>query len=202
MDINERKEFEKFLKENPQYQVTVDSVSDAITAMNNTPSLKVSKSFDQSLNNKIKALNKTSEASKGIFGFSRQNFAYLSLSVICIFLLSAYLLQPSDSAYMVADEDISIEEGIKASELCCINIIACLKEAINNKWEKLDTFVKLGGYVNCLENFTDHPKIINGASDLLINIFQEKGKHTRFAIGSNSLPMNISVEIDAIIKIK
>ena len=109
IDINERKELEKFLKENPQYQVTVDSVSDAITAMNNTPSLKVSKSFDQSLNNKIKALNKTSEASKGIFGFSRQNFAYLSLSVICIFMLSAYLLQPSDSAYMVADEDISTE---------------------------------------------------------------------------------------------
>ena len=98
-------------------------------------------------------------------------------------------------------KDISIEEGIKAAELCCVNIIACLKKSINNKWENLDTFVKLGGYVNCMEEFTDHPKIINGASDLLINIFQEKGKHTRFAVGSNSLPFNISVEIDAIIKV-
>ena len=98
--------------------------------------------------------------------------------------------------------DISIEEGIKAAELCCVNIIACLKKAINQDWSKLDGFVKLGGFINCQDNFTDHPKIINGASDLLVNIFGDQGKHTRFAVGSNSLPMNISVEIDAIIKIK
>ena len=99
-------------------------------------------------------------------------------------------------------EDISIEEGIKAAELCCINIIAGLKKAINQDWDKLDSFIKLGGFVNCKDEFADHPKVINGASDLLVKIFGEKGKHTRFAVGSNSLPMNISVEIDAIIKIK
>ena len=98
--------------------------------------------------------------------------------------------------------DISIEEGVKAAELCCVNIIACLKKAINQDWSKLDGFVKLGGFINCPNDFTDHPKIINGASDLLVNIFGDQGKHTRFAVGSNSLPMNISVEIDAIIKIK
>ena len=80
MDIKERREFEKFLKDNPQYH------------------------------SKIKALDKTNKASTGIFGFSRQNFAYLTFSVMCIFMLSAYLLQPSNSAYLVADEDISIEE--------------------------------------------------------------------------------------------
>ena len=99
-------------------------------------------------------------------------------------------------------KDISIEEGIKAAELCCINILSGLKKAINADWEKLDSFVKLGGFVNCLDDFADHPKIINGASNLLVNIFGDKGKHTRFAVGSNSLPMNISVEIDAIIKIR
>ena len=98
--------------------------------------------------------------------------------------------------------EISLEEGIKAAEYCCINIIAGLKKAINHDWNRLDTFVKLGGFVNCLEDFTDHPKVINGASDLLVNIFGEQGKHTRFAVGSNSLPLGISVEIDAIIKIK
>jgi enamine deaminase RidA (YjgF/YER057c/UK114 family) len=98
--------------------------------------------------------------------------------------------------------DVSIEDGIKAAELCCVNILAGLKKAINQDWDRLDGFVKLGGFVNCLENFIDHPKIINGASDLLVNIFGDKGRHTRFAVGSNSLPMNISVEIDAIIKIK
>ena len=110
MDIKERREFEKFLKDNPQYQSKIDSVRDAIISMNNTPSLKVSENFDKNLNSKIKALDKTNKASTGIFGFSRQNFAYLTFSSMCIFMLSAYLLQPSNSAYLVADEDISIEE--------------------------------------------------------------------------------------------
>ena len=97
--------------------------------------------------------------------------------------------------------DISEEEGIKAAELCCINIIAALKNAINGDWERLEGFVKLGGFVNCKADFANHPKIINGASDLLVKIFGERGKHTRFAVGSNSLPVNISVEIDALIKL-
>ena len=98
--------------------------------------------------------------------------------------------------------DISQEEGVKAAELCCINIIAALKSSINGDWNRLDTFLKLGGFVNCDNDFSDQPKIINGASDLLVNIFGDKGRHARFAVGSNALPMNISVEIDAIIKIK
>ena len=99
-------------------------------------------------------------------------------------------------------KDISTDEGIKAAELCCVNIIAALKKSINGDWNRLETFLKLGGFVNCNNDFYDQPKIINGASDLLVNIFGEQGKHARFAVGSNSLPMNISVEIDAIIKIK
>ena len=99
-------------------------------------------------------------------------------------------------------EEISEEDGIKAAELCCINIIAALKSAINSDWEKLDGFIKLGGFVNCNTDFTNHPQIINGASNLLVKIFGEKGKHARFAVGSNSLPMNISVEIDAVIKLR
>ena len=99
-------------------------------------------------------------------------------------------------------DNISEEHGILAAELCCLNIIASLRKSINGDWDKFDNFIKLGGFVNCNDNYTNQPKIINGASDLLVKIFGEKGKHTRFAVGSNSLPMNISVEIDAIIKIK
>ena len=99
-------------------------------------------------------------------------------------------------------DNISMEEGIKAAELCCINIIAALKKSINNDWDQFDTFIKLGGFVNCKEDFVDQPKIINGASDLLVSIFGEQGRHTRFAVGANSLPLDISVEIDAIIKLK
>ena len=100
------------------------------------------------------------------------------------------------------NEDISIDDGIKAAELCCINIIAALKKSINGDWNRLDSFLKLGGFVNCKDDFYDQPKIINGASDLLVKIFGDQGRHARFAVGSNALPMNISVEIDAIIKIK
>ena len=99
-------------------------------------------------------------------------------------------------------KDITEKEGIEAAKLCCINIISALKSAINNDWGKLDGFIKLGGFVNCDAKFVNHPQIINGASDLLVKIFGEQGKHTRFAVGSNSLPMNISVEIDAVIKLR
>ena len=99
-------------------------------------------------------------------------------------------------------DEISEEDGILAAQLCCLNIIASLRKRINGDWNKLDNFIKLGGVVNCKDGYTNQPKIINGASDLLVNIFGDQGKHTRFAVGSNSLPMNIAVEIDAIIKIK
>tara|TARA_B100001540_G_scaffold292681_1_gene291190 strand:+ start:722 stop:1186 length:465 start_codon:yes stop_codon:yes gene_type:complete len=99
-------------------------------------------------------------------------------------------------------DKISEEDGILAAELCCLNIIAALKKSINGEWERLDSFIKLGGFVNCNSDFKNQPKIINGASDLLVKIFGDQGRHTRFAVGSNSLPLDISVEIDAIIKIK
>ena len=99
-------------------------------------------------------------------------------------------------------EIISDEKGVKAAELCCLNIISTLKLSIKGDWDKLEEFVKLGGFVNCNPLYTSHPKIINGASDLLVKIFGDQGKHTRFAVGSSSLPLDISVEIDAIVKIK
>ena len=82
------------------------------------------------------------------------------------------------------------------------NIVANLKKSIAGDWDRFDNFVKLGGFVNSTSEYKNHPKIINGASDLLVKIFGNQGKHTRFAVGSNSLPMDIAVEIEAIIKIK
>ena len=98
--------------------------------------------------------------------------------------------------------DISIEEGIEAAKLCCLNIIAAIKHSTDGDWNKFSEIIKIGGFVNSNPNFFDHPKIINGASDLLVKIFGDKGKHMRFAVGSNSLPLNIAVEIEAIIKLK
>ena len=98
--------------------------------------------------------------------------------------------------------DITIEVGIEAAKLCVINIIAAVKTGLEGDWNKLDSFVKLTGFVNCQDSFTDQPKIINGASDMLVEIFGDQGRHARVAVGSNALPLGISVEIDAIIQLK
>ena len=98
--------------------------------------------------------------------------------------------------------DISIEEGVEAAKLCVINIIAALKTGLEGDWDKLDSFVKLTGFVNCQDNFTDLPKIINGASDMLVKIFGAQGRHARVAVGSNDLTLGIAVEIDAIAQLK
>ena len=112
MDIKERKEFEQFLTENPEYQKKVDSVRKTINIMKTTPSLKTSENFDKKLQDRINALSENKKISSEIMGFSRQNFVYLTLSVFCIFMLSAYLLQPSQSNYFIADEDTSSKEAL------------------------------------------------------------------------------------------
>jgi enamine deaminase RidA (YjgF/YER057c/UK114 family) len=96
--------------------------------------------------------------------------------------------------------DISIEEAQEAGKICCLNALFHLKGLIGDL-DKIKKIVKITGYVNSDENFTEHPKVINGASDLLIDIFGEKGKHTRVAIGVNSLPLGSPIEIDFIIQI-
>ncbi len=98
--------------------------------------------------------------------------------------------------------DISVEDGIEAAKLCVINIIAAVKTGLEGDWSKLDSFVKLTGYVNCQDTFTDQPKIINGASDMLVEIFGDQGRHSRVAVGSNALPLGIAVEIDALVQLK
>ncbi|MER5174726.1 MAG: RidA family protein [Candidatus Nitrosocosmicus sp.] len=97
-------------------------------------------------------------------------------------------------------KDISIEEAQEAGKICCINALFHLKNLIG-ELDKIKKIIKITGYVNSDENFIEHPKVINGASDLLIKIFGEKGKHTRVAIGVNSLPLGSPVEIDFIIQI-
>jgi len=99
-------------------------------------------------------------------------------------------------------KECTLEEGQEAARVCCINIIAALKHAIGGDWNRFDRIIKVGGFVNCDDDFTQHPQVINGASDLFVKIFGERGRHARFAVGSNSLPLDIAVEIDAVIAIK
>ena len=99
-------------------------------------------------------------------------------------------------------ENVSVEEGIKMAEACAKTILSQLKDACNGDLNKVKKVVKLGGFVASAPDFTDHPKIINGASDIFVNIFGEKGKHARFAIGAAALPRDVPVEIEGIFEIE
>ena len=97
-------------------------------------------------------------------------------------------------------KDISLEEGQEAARLCTINALAQLKSSLGSL-EKIRNFVKVSGFVNCDAAFSSHPLVINGASDFILQVFGEKGRHSRSAIGASSLPLNSAVEIEFIVEI-
>ncbi len=98
-------------------------------------------------------------------------------------------------------KDLSLEDGQQASKLCLINILAQAKKAMNGDLDKIKNCIKITGFVNSSSDFTDQPKVINPASEILSNVFGENGKHTRAAVSTNSLPLGAAVEIDAIFEI-
>ncbi|HLP36806.1 RidA family protein [Lacibacter sp.] len=98
-------------------------------------------------------------------------------------------------------KDLSIEQGYEAAKITALSLIATLKDALGGDLNKVKRIVKVNGYVNCLPDFTEQPKVINGCSDLLVQIFGEKGKHARAAMGMVALPMNIAVEIEMVVEV-
>ena len=97
--------------------------------------------------------------------------------------------------------DLTLEDGQKASKLCVINILAQVKKALNGDLNKVKSCVKITGFVNSTDDFKDQPKVINPASETLSAVFGSGGKHARAAISSNSLPLGAAVEIDAIFEL-
>ncbi len=97
--------------------------------------------------------------------------------------------------------EFSVEEGQEAARICAINIIAQLKSACGGDLDRVKRIVKLGGFVNSTPEFTDQPKVINGASDLMVAVFGDAGKHTRAAVSAGALPLGVAVEVDAIAEI-
>ena len=97
--------------------------------------------------------------------------------------------------------NFSLDEGYNAARLCGLSLIAQVKSACNGDWDKLNKVVRLGGFVNCTDDFKDHPKVINGASDLMVEVFGERGAHARAAVGSSSLPLGVVVEVDGIFEL-
>ena len=98
-------------------------------------------------------------------------------------------------------KDLTTDDAYKAAERCGLSIVAQVKNACHGDLSKVKSCIKLTGFVNSTEDFTDQPKVINGASDLIVSIFSESGMHTRAAVSTNSLPLGVSVEVDAIFEL-
>ena len=97
--------------------------------------------------------------------------------------------------------DLTTEDGANIARICGLNLIAQVKAACEGNLDRVARVVKLGGFVNCTEEFCDHPEVINGASNLMVDVFGEKGTHSRFAVGVNSLPRGVAVEVDGIFEL-
>ena len=98
-------------------------------------------------------------------------------------------------------KDLDTDAGYDAAKRCALSIISQVKKACDNDLSKVKSCIKLTGFVNSTEDFTEQPKVINGASDLIASVFGEAGMHTRAAVSTNSLPLGVSVEVDAIFEL-
>ena len=97
--------------------------------------------------------------------------------------------------------ELTTEEGYEAAKRCGLSIISQVKKACKDDLSKIKSCVKLTGFVNSTENFVEQPKVINGASDLIVSVFGDAGMHTRAAVSTSSLPLGVSVEVDAIFEL-
>ncbi|GHC55608.1 RidA family protein [Neogemmobacter tilapiae] len=97
--------------------------------------------------------------------------------------------------------DFDVVEGAQAARCCAISILAQAKAAVGGDWSKVKRLVRLGGFVCSTEDFTDQPKVINGASDLMVEVLGEAGRHARAAVSVPSLPLGVAVEIDAVFEL-
>ncbi|HLY05251.1 MAG TPA: RidA family protein [Rhizomicrobium sp.] len=101
----------------------------------------------------------------------------------------------------VVGKDLSLEDGKAAARLCAINVLAQLKAAVDGNLDRVRQCVKLGVFVNAVPEYTQHPEVANGASDLIQEVFGEAGRHARAAVGAGSLPRNVAVEVEAVFEI-
>ena len=99
-------------------------------------------------------------------------------------------------------KELTVDEGYKAAERCGMSIISQAKVACNGDLSKIKSCIKLTGFVNSTDDFIEQPKVINGASDLISSVFGDAGMHTRAAVSTNSLPLGVSVEVDAVFELK
>ena len=130
--------------------------------------------------------------------------SYLATKVVGKLLYISGQISVNDNGELIkgrVGKELNVEQGYEAAKRCGLSIISQAKKACQEDLSKIKSCVKLTGYVNSTDNFTDQPKIINGASDLISSVFGEIGKHTRAAVSVNSLPLGVAVEVDAIFEL-
>ena len=96
----------------------------------------------------------------------------------------------------------SVEDGQQAARICAINLIAQMRAAAGGDLDKVKRVVRLGGFVNSIPDFTQQPSVVNGASDIMVEVFGDKGKHCRTAVSAGALPLDVAVEVDAVIELE
>lgn len=130
------------------------------------------------------------------------NYAPFVRSGNLVFISGQVSIGPNGLIAGKLGRDLSVDQGVEAAHACGVNLIAQLKAACDGELDHVRRVVKLGGFVNCTDDFTDQPKVINGASDLMVAVFGDNGRHARAAVGAPSLPMNAAVEVDGIFEIE
>jgi len=119
-----------------------------------------------------------------------------------VFVSGQVTLAPGGLKYVgIVGKEISLEDGQSAARLCALNVIAQLKSACGGDLDKVARCVKVGVFVNAVPGFDKHPEVANGASDLFVEVFGDKGKHARAAVGAGSLPRNVACEVEAVFEL-
>ena len=129
---------------------------------------------------------------------------YVATKIIGKLLYISGQISISDNGELIKGKigkELTTDQGYDAAKRCALSIISQAKKACNDDLSKIKSCVKLTGFVNSTDEFTDQPKVINGASDLIVSIFGDTGMHTRAAVSTNSLPLGVSVEVDAIFEL-
>jgi len=148
--------------------------------------------------NKIKELNITLPKAADPVG------SYLATKITGKMLFISGQISMSENAELIKGKlgkELKTEEGYEAAKRCALSIVAQAKKACSGDLSKIKSCVKLTGFVNSTDTFIEQPKVINGASDLIASIFGEAGMHTRAAVSTNSLPLGVAVEVDAIFEL-
>ena len=150
------------------------------------------------IENKIKSLNIVLPEPKAPVG------SYVATKIVGKLLFISGQVSIDNNSKLITGKvgkELSNDEGYRAAERCGLSVVAHVKNACGGDLNKVKSCVKLTGYVNSTNDFKDQPKIINGASDIIAKIFEEKGEHTRAAVSVNSLPLGVAIEVDAIFEL-